>query len=192
MLYIVQGALAEINPGVTAEDFLRPILTGTQPGVVEELFYRGIVFGGLMHFRAGKKNRVLVACLASTLVFSLTHMVNMIDGQSFIGTVNQLLFAFAVGGHFCASYLRSHNLWAPLFFHALHDSFAFFLVRTISGASTDGAPTLASILVDVLVLAYACYIIFSTKQETVDALWGAAKEEAEEEKEELVEEVSEI
>lgn len=189
--YIAQGALAEVRPELTAADFLCPLITGIQPGVLEELFYRGLVFGGLMHVRAGKKNRVLVAFLASSLSFALIHMINMLGGQSFIGTVNQLLFALALGAIFCASYLRSHNIWPAIFYHALHDSFAFFLVRT-TGASTDGAPSVLQLVMNAILLAYACYIVFSTKSETIDALWGAAKEEPIEEQEELVEEASEI
>jgi membrane protease YdiL (CAAX protease family) len=185
LLYIAQGVFSEVQSGLSFLDFLLPTVTGIQPGVLEELFYRGMVFGGLMHFRAGKKNRVLVAVLASTLSFTLIHMVNMLSGQSFIGTVNQLLFAFAVGGVLCASYLRTRNIWAAIFYHSLHDSFAFFLIRT-TGASSDGAPSVAQIIINALSIAYACYIIFTTKQETIDALWGAAPEEA------AVEEIGEI
>ena len=174
--YIVQGVLAEIRPELNALDFLCPLITGVQPGVLEELFFRGMVFGGLMHFRAGKKNRVLVAFLASSLSFSFIHMVNMLDGQSFIGTVNQLLFAFAIGSILCASYLRSRNLWAPIFYHSLHDSFAFFLLRT-TDATSDGAPSYVQLVIYTLTIAYACYIIFSTKPEKVDEIWGAAKPE---------------
>ena len=182
--YIVQGALAEIRPELNALDFLCPLVTGIQPGVLEELFFRGMVFGGLMHFRAGKKNRVLVAFLASSLSFSFIHMVNMLDGQSFIGTVNQLLFAFAIGSILCASYLRSRNLWAAIFYHSLHDAFAFFLLRT-TNASGDGAPSYVQLVIYTLTIVYACYIIFSTKPEQVDELWGAAKPEALEEAVEL-------
>lgn len=187
--YIAQGILAEVRPELNALDFLCPLITGLQPGVLEELFFRGIVFGGLMHFRAGKKNRVMVAFLGSTLTFTLIHVANMLNGQSFIGTVNQLTFALALGALFCAAYLRTHNIWPVIFYHSLHDSFAFFLVRT-TGASTDGAPSAFQLVMNAAVLVYACYMVFSTKPETVDALWGAAKEELIEE--EIMEKASEI
>lgn len=179
LFYVASGMLSYINTELSAGDFLIPLITGLQPGITEEIFYRGMVFGGLMHIRADKKNRVLVAFLASTLLFALIHMINMIDGQSLIGTVNQILFVTAMGSLFAAAYLRSRNLWGPIILHSFHDAFAMFLVRA-AGASSDGAASLVQIAIYIAVTVFACTIVFSTKPELVDELWGAAKTEEEE------------
>jgi len=81
--------------------------------IVEEVLFRGVVFGTLRN-----KNRVL-AYVISAIVFSVYHLwsyfLTGFDSSIFLHLLEYIPGAVVLA--WC--YERSHNLWAPIFLHAL-------------------------------------------------------------------------
>lgn len=105
---------------LTSKIFMLSLLVGG----FEELLFRGILLRTLVtkwhHLRYGP----LLALVASSMVFGAAHLTNLTQ-QSLLATIYQIEFAFSLGMILGAVYLRSHNLFLPVFLHALIDSGAF-------------------------------------------------------------------
>jgi len=91
--------------------------------VVEELLYRGVIFGSL-----ADRSKVL-AYAASISIFSLIHVM------SYIGRYNALtlLLAFAQyipsGFFLCWAYHKSGSIFAPILIHAFINAGSIFAMR---------------------------------------------------------------
>ncbi len=89
---------------------------------VEEVFFRGFVFGGLRQSMGWRK-----AAFLSSLLFSLSHL-----------TPTAVLPIFAIGWLFSFLYERGHSIWPSTFLHALINLIGLgtaYLLTHASGAS---------------------------------------------------------
>ena len=103
------------------------VLGAFSVGLCEELIFRGVIFNKLQDLLSGRKNVFLVSALVSSCVFGLVHFENLLE-QTFIGTVMQVYFAFAIGLCFCGIYLFSGTLLIPILLHGTVDTGVFLLV----------------------------------------------------------------
>jgi membrane protease YdiL (CAAX protease family) len=91
-------------------------------GFVEETVYRGLILNLML------QKGVRVAVLTSSLLFSLTHLLNLVGGQDLAATLLQLAYAFLVGLSLALLYIRHKTLLPLIAFHFLHN-FTQFLVK---------------------------------------------------------------
>lgn len=89
---------------------------------VEETVYRGLILNILL------QKGIRAAVLTSSLLFSLTHLLNLMGGQSMAATLLQLAYALLVGLSLALLYVRHKSLLPLITFHFLHN-FTQFLVQ---------------------------------------------------------------
>lgn len=106
-------------------------------GVFEEILCRGLILNNmLLHWGSNKKG-IIKAVLLSSVIFGISHIVNLISSPSLIiTTFSQIIYASFVGVFFAGIYLRCRNIWSVIVLHALVDWIA--LVLTIFLISTPG------------------------------------------------------
>lgn len=80
----------------------------------EELFFRGVLYGGLRRYG------VVVAVVASALLFGLAHGINVVLPVAVVlGVLNALL------------YERSGSIWPPVVAHGVHNALGFALAALL-------------------------------------------------------------
>ncbi|WP_438433805.1 lysostaphin resistance A-like protein [Gorillibacterium sp. sgz500922] len=112
---------------------------------VEETIYRGLILNLLL------PRGVRTAVLGSALLFSLTHLLNLVGGQSLPATLLQLAYALLVGLALALLFVKHRSLLPLMAFHFLHD-FTQFLVK-------DQASVLFDSLVVAALLAAVVWLI---------------------------------
>ena len=100
------------------------LLVALLVSLFEELLFRGLIFKLLVPDFTAAQTTVLTGAALSSLLFSLTHLVNLTH-QSWTLTLLQLLFTFAIGMLLCGLYQYTRSLWWPLAIHTLNDFFSF-------------------------------------------------------------------
>lgn len=86
---------------------------------VEETIYRGLILRTLI-----RKNAA-AAVITSSVLFSLTHMINMLSGQNAADTVKQLVYALLVGFVLALLMVKHHNIYPLILFHFVHNFIEF-------------------------------------------------------------------
>lgn len=84
-------------------------------GVIEEIMFRGIILKAL----EGKGTTVAV--LISSVLFGITHALQLIGGQSLEDTILQIIYAFVLGAVLALLVLHKHTLMATILFHGVHN-----------------------------------------------------------------------
>lgn len=106
---------------------------------VEETIYRGLI----LNLFLGKGIRTAV--LVSSLLFSLTHLLNLMGGQNLTATLLQLAYAFLVGLSLALLFVRHRSLLPLIAFHFLHN-FTQFLVQDQASVLFDSLVVAALLL----------------------------------------------
>jgi len=88
-------------------------------GFVEESAFRGLMLRALEPL--GEWRAVIV----TTVLFGVTHLLNILAGEGGLQAVMQLLYAAAIGFAFAALALRTRLIWPLVLVHALIDFVAF-------------------------------------------------------------------
>ena len=78
--------------------------TGVIGPIIEELLYRGIVYGSMKNYMSDK-----IAFYLSVCVFAFSH----------VGGLFRIIFAFVVGLYLTAIYRKYNNIYLIMFFHIL-------------------------------------------------------------------------
>lgn len=86
-------------------------------GVFEEIVFRGMLLSALE-----TRMNLIAAVLLSSLLFGVTHYVNLFQGQSFSGTTIQVLHSTGSGVHYAALMLVTGSIWAPVLVHSVWDA----------------------------------------------------------------------
>ena len=109
---------------ITKATFAAPtvltVLTSMMAGTFEEVTYRAIPISYAMR-RAKDFKKVPMYIALSTLLFSLSHAVNLLGGASVQATIVQFLATIGLGTLFCALLLRSGSILPSMMVHFLYD-----------------------------------------------------------------------
>ena len=92
-------------------------------GAAEETIYRGLMLNTL------KVRGPWTAAIVTSVLFGLSHSLNLLSGKSGTEILIQVAYALAIGFGFAAVALRTGLLWPLILVHALID-FTSFLGRT--------------------------------------------------------------
>ena len=117
-------------------------------GFAEELIFRGFLFKAIL-----KSGSVKKAVIISSVTFGLGHILNLLNGQDFVETLVQVVFAVAVGFVFTMVFYKGGSLWPCILAHSLIDITSVF--------SSGEAPVLEWILhiaVFILAVGYCLYL----------------------------------
>lgn len=116
------------SPGDAAIFLLCSLLVGFS----EEIYFRGLFMRVLQRY--GQTAMIFW----STLLFGLTHAINLLAGQGGLDTLIQVVHATAIGFLLCVLRLKGRSLWPLVAVHALVDFLAWLSQsEIISGADVS-------------------------------------------------------
>ena len=127
-------------------------------GMAEEIFFRGIICGLWLECGVGK------AMMLSSVLFGLSHILNLAGGADFGETILQICFALVYGMGFALIFAESGSLLPCVLLHALHDFCSF-----ISGEGSAQFEIILGAVQFIVLLVYFLYLfrITARKREPV-------------------------
>jgi uncharacterized protein len=102
-------------------------------GFAEEAIFRGLMLNAL------KSRGTWTAAIVTSLLFGLSHSLNVLSGKNLADIVTQILYALAIGFAFAALVLKKGLIWPLVLAHFLIDFTAMI-------GKTDFSPALNSVL----------------------------------------------
>lgn len=141
-------------PGIPFSEGMSAVLHALQSGITEELVFRCLILGNLAYqwrSRPGGRHKAL---LVSSLVFSLSHLVNLVSGQALLLTAVQTVYAFSVGCLTGMAYLRTRNLLGPILVHTFHNCVTMTLAIALE-ANVQIQPGVTAAVLCIKLLSYA-------------------------------------
>jgi uncharacterized protein len=122
-------------------------------GFVEETFFRGFIL------RALQSKGLWQSVLVSSVLFGVTHAMNVLGGKDTLAAALQVCYALAIGIACSALALRTGVIWPLVIGHALTD-FAGFM----QPAGLVVSPGMQSLVAGVTTLVFAGYGIYVMRQ----------------------------
>jgi membrane protease YdiL (CAAX protease family) len=103
-------------------------------GFFEEIVFRGILLILLLKKFKNHPNKVLLSIVISSVIFGLSHIVNLFYGLSLGDTMLQIMYSFLVGMLWAIMFLRTGNLWLTMLLHATFNFFGqvMFYLGTVN------------------------------------------------------------
>ena len=131
------------------------LVTALLSGFVEETAFRGLIL------QAFTGRGPVYAAVASSLLFGLTHIFNVLAGGDPIYVVVQILYALAIGFGFGAMVIRGGMIWPVILGHGLGNFVAFINSdsATLTGAKVDSQVIIISVLYIVLFTSYGLFLL---------------------------------
>ncbi len=141
-----------IEPDYPMPGLLYAAVMMTFVGFAEELIFRGFLFKAIL-----KDGSVKTAIIVSSVTFGLGHILNLFVGQDLVETLNQVVFAVAVGFLFTMAFYKGGSLWPCILAHSFIDVSSKF--------APDDDPLALNIVLHVLVLVLAvAYCLYLAKR----------------------------
>ena len=149
-------ALAAFSGGImfdNSELFIPNLIFTLGIGLTEELYFRGIICNMW-------KDTETKAIIISSVLFGLSHLLNVMGGAGLAETLLQMAFAFTYGVVMAFVILRTKSIWPCILLHAFHDFCGFI---------TNEGDMKLSIIVGtiqfVVLLAYCIYLMVRLRRE---------------------------
>lgn len=101
-------------------------------GLLEEYVWRGIILNVFLSAWNEKIKGIYISVLLSSVCFGLCHYMNLLSGQDFISTTQQVISAICMGVFLAALFLNTSRLAVPVLVHGLLN-FSNFLMNEILG-----------------------------------------------------------
>ena len=103
-------------------------------GFFEEIVFRGVLLILLLKKFKNHPNKVLLSIVISSVIFGLSHIVNIFYGLSLSDTILQIMYSFLVGMLWAIMFLRTGNLWLTMLLHATFNFFGqvMFYLGTVN------------------------------------------------------------
>ncbi len=132
-------------------------------GMAEEIFFRGIICGLWL------KHGTVKAMMISSILFGLSHILNIAGGAKLGETLLQICFALVYGMVFALIFAESGSIIPCVLLHALHDFCSF-----ISGDGSAQFEVVLGAVQFIVLLVYFIYLLRMTahKSERDSALKG--------------------
>lgn len=122
-------------------------------GFVEETVYRGLILHILL-----RKKSVAAAVITSSVLFSVTHVLNMLSGQSAEDTVVQLVYALLTGAALALLIVKNKNILPLICYHFIHNLIQFL--------GPDGrSVSVWDYVILAILLLHCIWLIFSLNKE---------------------------
>lgn len=131
------------------------ILTMLLVGFLEEVIFRGLLFGAMA------KDSVKAAIIVSSVTFGIGHIINLFNGSGaeILPNILQVIYAIAAGFMFVMIYYKSGSIIVCIVAHGLFNSFSVFSNEDIL---TTEKRVISCVLIVAISAFYALYL-FKTK-----------------------------
>lgn len=134
------------------------LLLTIMSGFVEEGMYRGLMLRALL------KKGVWKAVIITSLLFSLSHLMNALAGWNWQHVALQLCYSFAIGFGWAAFAIRTGTIWPLMLIHFLNNFFSFIKTENLIKSLQSSTPSLEGIIYTiVLSIIFIIYGIVVTR-----------------------------
>ena len=162
------------NHGVYFRPTFRMMCMALSAGVVEETAMRVIpVSIGMRYLKSN--NRIMLACVISSVIFGLMHAANLAAGATVPMTVIQVIATGFTGLYLCALYQRTGSILPAMLWHTVNDFVNFACIPSIADGVMNGAVTW-SLFVDlgctVLMGLFGLWVIRRENREKILTIWA--------------------
>lgn len=124
-------------------------------GFLEEIIFRGFLF------RAMCKNSVVGAVIVSSLTFGVGHIVNLLNGAPVFDTINQIVYASAIGFVFTVIVYIGKSVVPCILAHAVIDVLSVFAVDP-----DKKTYVVVTIAITVMCVAYGIYLLMVSRKKS--------------------------
>ena len=125
-------------------------------GFAEEGIYRGLMLRVLL------KKGIWTAVIISSLLFSMSHIMNALAGWNWGHVLLQLVYSFAIGFGWSAFALRTGTIWPLMIIHFLIDFSSFIkaenIVKSLQSSQPDVKGIIYSISLSVILIIYGIIV----------------------------------
>lgn len=146
------------------------ILYSLSIGFCEEIMMRGLILNSFISKWGNTKKGIYKSVILSSLIFGVAHIVNLFyTSDLVIATIAQMFYAISIGIFLAGIYLRSKNIWAVIFLHALFDFASYF--SSVFSTATEGVVDITianAIAVNILLLPLAFIGLFLIRKVKLD------------------------
>lgn len=134
-------------------------------GLYEEITFRGIIFPLCYVLLKDKKHRVFFSVALSSELFGLSHILNLIGGQSVGATVLQIGYSFLIGAMCGISLIATGNIYSAIALHFIYDVGGLILDPSVKVAIGNQWDYLTVIITAVLgVVVAIIFTVFAAKR----------------------------
>lgn len=123
ILLISVNLWSGININNTKTEILFHILTMINIGFIEEIIFRGFLF------KMMAQNNLKTAIIVTSLTFGIGHIVNLLNGASFIPTLFQILSATSIGYLFVIIFCKGKSLIPCIITHSVINALSIFNIE---------------------------------------------------------------
>lgn len=137
---------------------------------IEELAFRGIVLPLFYVKFKNKKRGVVLTVFFSSLVFGLTHLLNLFGGASILSTLLQVGYSFLIGSMCAAVFIATKNISFAVLIHFVFDIGGLLLNKRgiASGNQWDIVTVIITCVLGVIALVYFVIYLFKCKNEELN------------------------
>ncbi len=137
--------------GLGAGLFAAELFLSLSIGMAEEIYFRSIICNIWL------EKGPLKAMVISSVLFSVSHLMNIAGGAGTLATLLQICFAFIYGLVFALIFIRTESIIPCVLLHALHDMCSF--------VSSDGPANLNVIIGALQTVILVGYFVYLLKDE---------------------------
>jgi len=143
-------------------------------GIFEELIFRGVIFPLVLDWFADSKKGLFFATLTSSVIFGLSHLLNLFYGADFLSTLRQIAYSTLTGGMFAFTLIKSKSLIPCALLHAIYNFGGLLLTKEQGlgqGIVFDMPTTIMMAVVAILVGVYVIVMLCVLPDEERSALY---------------------
>lgn len=119
-------------------------------GLYEEITFRGIIFPLCYVLLKDKRHGLFFSVALSSALFGLSHLMNLIGGQSVGATVLQIGYSFLIGAMCAISLIATGNIYSAIILHFIYDVGGLILDGSLKVAQGNQWDKLTVIITAVL------------------------------------------
>ena len=120
-------------------------------------------------------DHLIPICLATSILFGVVHLSNVVGGASLSATLVQVLFACCFGFLFCAMFFYTGSILPTMLLHFLHDFLCFIANTGETGVLQTSGARLIDIVVNLGVslvfILLALWILNKKNRPRIVAMW---------------------
>ena len=154
------GSYKAIEPKLYFSCLLLTIMSG----FFEEGMYRGLMLRAL--FQKG----IWIAAVTTSVLFSLSHSMNVLAGWPWQHVALQIIYSFAIGFGWAAFAIRTGTIWPLMLIHFLNNFFSFIktenLIKTLQSNEPSLMGVLYTVVISIVFILYGIVVLRSYKKNT--------------------------
>lgn len=140
--------------------------------ILEEVVFRGFLITNYMRIW---EDKIIWVMLVPGLIFGLLHLTNLIEanvGITIFQTIDCICFGCFVG----AIFLRTGNLWFPIFAHCFNNFLASLDSTAVNAQgymiAEVGFIDIFALIFSIMLLIFAFHYVRSSKHEDIKKIWN--------------------